>query len=127
MRVFPRFKFLSRAVHEEHEGEHDGERNKYPLTDGGLCTSLTLTVWKKSLVISCKGFTVIDSYGNLAYRVDNYIGHPNEVILMDASGNSLLTLIRSRVCICHPLDLSFYALMCKWINFSVQDFRDQSR
>ncbi|XP_027918075.1 protein LURP-one-related 17-like [Vigna unguiculata] len=96
MRVFPRFKFLSRAVHEEQEGEHDGERNKYPLTEGSLCTSLTLTVWKKSLVISCKGFTVIDSYGNLAYRVDNYIGHPNEVILMDASGNSVLTLHRSR-------------------------------
>lgn len=98
MRVFPRLKFLSRAVHEEQEGEHDGERNKYPLTDGSLCTSLTLTVWKKSLVISCKGFTVIDSYGNLAYRVDNYIGHPKEVILMDASGNSVLTLHRSRVC-----------------------------
>ena len=96
MRVFSRFKFLSRAVHEEQEGEHDGERNRYPLTEASLCTSLTLTVWRKSLVISCKGFTVIDPYGNLVYRVDNYIVHPNEVILMDASGNSVLTLRRSR-------------------------------
>lgn len=94
--MFPRFKFLSRAVHEELESEHDGERNKYPLTEASLCTSLTLTVWRKSLVISCKGFTVIDSYGNLAYRVDNYIVHPNELILMNASGNSLLTMRRSR-------------------------------
>jgi len=132
MRVFPRFKFLSRAVHEEQEGEHDGERNKYPLTEGSLCTSLTLTVWKKSLVISCKGFTVIDSYGNLAYRVDNYIGHPNEVILMDASGNSVLTLHRSRVCMSMSSSpssffLSFRALMRKLFNFSVQDFQDRSR
>ncbi|TKY60672.1 LURP-one-related 17 [Spatholobus suberectus] len=96
MKVFSRFKFLSRAVHEEQESEHDGERNKYPLTEGSLCTSLTLTVWRKSLVISCKGFTVIDSYGDLVYRVDNYIVHPNEVILMDASGNSVLTMRRCR-------------------------------
>ncbi|XP_027343939.1 protein LURP-one-related 17-like [Abrus precatorius] len=96
MRVFPRFKFVSRAVHEEQEMEHDGERNKYPLTEASLCTSLTLTVWRKSLVINCNGFTVIDSCGNLVYRVDNYIVHPNEVILMDASGNSVLTMRRRR-------------------------------
>ncbi|CAJ2676506.1 unnamed protein product [Trifolium pratense] len=91
MKVFPRFKFLSRAVvHEE------DETKKYPIvTEGNLCTSL-LTVWKKSLVISCKGFTVIDSYGNLVYRVDNYSLHPHEVVLMDASGNSLLTMRRHR-------------------------------
>ncbi|KAK7358569.1 hypothetical protein VNO77_00502 [Canavalia gladiata] len=97
MRVFSRFKFLSRAVHEEQEVvEYHGERNKYPLTEASLCTSLTLTVWRKSLVISCKGFTVIDSCGKLVYRVDNYIVHPNEVILMDASGNSVLTMRRRR-------------------------------
>lgn len=99
MRVFPRFKFLSRAVvHQENEGEHDLvlERNKYPIvTEGNLCT--TLTVWKKSLLMNCKGFTVIDSDGNLVYRVDNYSLHPHEVILMDASGNSLLTMRRHRV------------------------------
>ncbi|RDX61646.1 Protein LURP-one-related 17 [Mucuna pruriens] len=96
MRVFSRFKFLSRAVHEEQESDLDGVRNKYPFTEETLCASSTLTVWRKSLVISCKGFTVIDSYGNLVYRVDNYIVHPNEVILMDASGNSLLTMRRCR-------------------------------
>ncbi|KAJ1405971.1 Tubby-like, C-terminal [Sesbania bispinosa] len=95
MRVFSRFKFLSRAVHEEHGHDEIGEKNKYPvITEGSLCTSLT--VWRKSLVISCKGFTVIDSYGNLVYRVDNYIVHPHEVILMDASGNSVLTMRRRR-------------------------------
>ncbi|KAK7318172.1 hypothetical protein RJT34_02871 [Clitoria ternatea] len=98
MRVFSGLRLLSRAVHEEQEFEvkHDQERKKYPLTEANLCTSLTLTVWRKSLVISCKGFTVIDSYGNLVYRVDNYILHPNEVILMDASGNSVLTMRRRR-------------------------------
>ncbi|KAK7399159.1 hypothetical protein VNO78_10335 [Psophocarpus tetragonolobus] len=91
MKVFSWFKFVSRAVHEEQE-----ERIKYPLTEGRLCKSLTLTVWRKSLVISCKGFTVINSYGNLVYRVDNYMVHPNEVILMDASGNCVLSMRRSR-------------------------------
>ncbi|TKY70981.1 LURP-one-related 17 [Spatholobus suberectus] len=91
MRVFPKLKSLSRAVHEEQEREHDEEKNN---AGGSLCTSLT--VWRKSLVMSCKGFTVIDSYGNLVYRVDNYIGRPNEVILMDASGKSILTMCRRR-------------------------------
>nr|AFK42040.1 unknown [Lotus japonicus] len=99
-RLLSRFKFLSRAVHEgEHEHEHDhGERNnKHPMTEGGLCTTTSLTVWRKSLVISCKGgFTVIDSHGNLVYRVDDYILHPDEVTLMDASGNSLLTMRHRR-------------------------------
>ncbi|XP_061337896.1 protein LURP-one-related 17-like [Gastrolobium bilobum] len=93
MRVF---KFLSRAVHEEQEeSEHvDGERNKYLITEASLCTSLT--VWRKSLLLSCKGFTVIDSYGNLVYRVDNYILHPHQLILMDASGKCVLTVRRQR-------------------------------
>ncbi|CAJ1927640.1 unnamed protein product [Sphenostylis stenocarpa] len=90
MRVFPRIKYLSRAVHEEQEQEHDEEKNNAEK----LCTSLT--VWRKSLVMSCKGFTVIDSFGNLVYRVDNYIGRPNEVTLMDASGKSILTMLRRR-------------------------------
>ena len=94
MKVFSRFKSVSRAVHEgeEQEGhdEHDDDGDRR-----NLCT--TLTVWRKSLVINCKGFTVIDSHGNLVYRVDNYIVHPDEVILMDASGNSLLTMRRRRV------------------------------
>ncbi|XP_058732075.1 protein LURP-one-related 17 [Vicia villosa] len=98
MKVFPRFKFLSRAVvHEENQDEHVLERNMYPVvTKGGLCTSSSLTVWKKSLLMNCKGFTVIDSCGNLVYRVDNYSLHPQELVLMDASGNSLLTMRRHR-------------------------------
>ena len=99
MRIFPRFKSLSRAVHEEQQedGEHD-QKNKYPrIRSGSGSLTTSLTVWRKSLVMSCNGFTVIDSHGNLVYRVDNYIGHPDEVVLMDASGNSLLTMCRRRV------------------------------
>ncbi|KAG4972903.1 hypothetical protein JHK87_029724 [Glycine soja] len=92
MRVFPRLKSLSRAVHEEQEREHDDEEKKKAAEK--LYTSLT--VWRKSLLMSCNGFTVIDSYGNLVYRVDNYIGRPNEVTLMDASGKSILTMCRRR-------------------------------
>ncbi|XP_027362030.1 protein LURP-one-related 17 [Abrus precatorius] len=91
MRVFPMFKYFSRAVHEEQEREHDDEEKNVV---GSLCTSRT--VWRKSLVMSCKGFTVFDSYGDLVYRVDNYIGRPNEVILMDASGKPILTMCRRR-------------------------------
>ncbi|KAL1364342.1 hypothetical protein HN51_012542 [Arachis hypogaea] len=96
MRVLSsRFKFVSRAVaHEDHD-HSEVQRIMYPTTEGtrlGTC----LTVWKKSLVINCKGFTVIDSCGNLAYRVDNYSVHPHQLTLMDASGNSLLTMHRRR-------------------------------
>ncbi|MED6191495.1 hypothetical protein PIB30_000593 [Stylosanthes scabra] len=99
MRVLSaRFKFLSRAVaHEDHDHDDESvvETITYPRTEGtSLCTCLT--VWKKSLVINCKGFTVIDSDGNLAYRVDYYTLHPHQLTLMDASGNSLLTMHRRR-------------------------------
>ncbi|GAV76140.1 Tub_2 domain-containing protein [Cephalotus follicularis] len=82
------FKSMSRSVHEEH---HPSEI----MTDGE-CTSLT--VWKKSLLVSCNGFTVIDSNGNLVYRVDNYMRHNphHEIILMDSSGKSLLTIRRRK-------------------------------
>jgi len=54
-----------------------------------------LTVWKKSLVFSCNGFTVFDSTGNLVFRVDNYPSDPNdEILLMDAAGIALLTMRR---------------------------------
>ncbi|XP_014520000.1 protein LURP-one-related 17-like [Vigna radiata var. radiata] len=91
MRVFPRLRSLSRAVHQEQEQEHDEEEK-----NNVEQLSTSLTVWRKSLVMSCKGFTVIDSCGNLVYRVDNYIGRPNEVTLMDASGKSILTMFRRR-------------------------------
>ncbi|KAL7148492.1 hypothetical protein ABFS83_06G181600 [Erythranthe nasuta] len=57
-----------------------------------------LTVWKKSLLFNCDGFTVYDARGNLVYRVDNYISgnRAGEVVLMDASGNSLLTIRRRK-------------------------------
>lgn len=90
-------KSLSRIVHEEvpvheqqYETDHVGGGGV-----GGTCTSLT--VWRKSLLINCNGFTVIDSNGNLIYRVDNYIGRPQEIILMDGSGKSVLTMHRRKV------------------------------
>ncbi|XP_059664610.1 protein LURP-one-related 17-like [Cornus florida] len=76
----------SRKVHEQHQ-EHE-----HKLDD----TFTSLTVWRKSLVISCNGFTVIDSNGNLAFRVDNYTGHPEELILMDGSGKTVLTMCRHK-------------------------------
>ncbi|KAI7743272.1 hypothetical protein M8C21_030218 [Ambrosia artemisiifolia] len=59
---------------------------------------LVLTVWKKSLLFNCHGFTVYDSNGDLVYRVDNYAaGSKAEIVLMDASGRSLLTIRRKRL------------------------------
>ncbi|KAF7828214.1 protein LURP-one-related 17 [Senna tora] len=92
MKIFPKLKKFSRAVHEEQA--HDVEEKAYPRTEGTPSTSLT--VWRKSLVINCEGFTVIDSDGNLVYRVDNYIERPEELILMEASGKSVLTMRRRR-------------------------------
>ncbi|XVE57968.1 hypothetical protein DITRI_Ditri04bG0131900 [Diplodiscus trichospermus] len=82
-------KYLSRSVYEEHQ-----EQPELYKTQDHLCTSLT--VWRKSLIVSCNGFTVIDSDGNLAYRVDNYMGRPKELILMEGSGKSILTMRRSK-------------------------------
>lgn len=59
---------------------------------------LHLTVWKKSLLFNCYGFTVFDSNGNLLFRVDNYSsGTKPEILLMDASGHCLLTIRRKRL------------------------------
>lgn len=58
---------------------------------------VTLTVWKKSLLFNCNGFTVYDAKGNLVFRVDNYMagsGTNGEIVLMDAGGKSLLTIRR---------------------------------
>ncbi|KAJ6419666.1 hypothetical protein OIU84_029731 [Salix udensis] len=55
-----------------------------------------LTVWRKSLLISCNGFTVFNSCGDLVYRVDNYIDRPEELVLMDGSGKSILTMRRRK-------------------------------
>uniref|UniRef100_A0A6N2KZR9 Uncharacterized protein n=1 Tax=Salix viminalis TaxID=40686 RepID=A0A6N2KZR9_SALVM len=64
------------------------------ISTDGKCT--LLTVWRKSLLISCNGFTVFNSCGDLVYRVDNYIDRPEELILMDGSGKSILTMRRRK-------------------------------
>ncbi|WOL18025.1 hypothetical protein Cni_G26818 [Canna indica] len=57
-----------------------------------------LTVWRKSLLFSCNGFTVFDAKGNLVFRVDNYgSGSTGEVVLMDAAGKPLLTVRRKKL------------------------------
>ncbi|XP_016480408.1 protein LURP-one-related 17-like isoform X2 [Nicotiana tabacum] len=57
---------------------------------------ISLTVWRKSLIFSCKGFTVIGSDGSLVYRVDNYSGGRNQITLMDGSGKPILTVCRHK-------------------------------
>ncbi|PPD96636.1 hypothetical protein GOBAR_DD06321 [Gossypium barbadense] len=57
-----------------------------------------LTVWKKSLLFNCNGFTVFGSKGDLVFRVDNYMdGNKGEILLMDATGNPLLTIRRKKM------------------------------
>ncbi|XP_058075222.1 protein LURP-one-related 8-like [Magnolia sinica] len=57
-----------------------------------------LTVWKKSLLFNCNGFTVFDAKGNLAFRVDNYVADNNgQILLMDGGGKPLLTIRRKRL------------------------------
>ncbi|RCV17205.1 hypothetical protein SEVIR_3G206000v4 [Setaria viridis] len=59
---------------------------------------VTLTVWRKSLLFNCRGFTVFDASGNLVYRVDSYASDSRaEVVLMDAAGRALLTVRRRKV------------------------------
>ncbi|KAK1412188.1 hypothetical protein QVD17_33216 [Tagetes erecta] len=56
---------------------------------------IVLTVWKKSLLFGCYGFTVYDSTGNLKFRVDNYsTSGSREIVLMDAFGRTLHTIRR---------------------------------
>lgn len=57
-----------------------------------------LTVWKKSLLFNCNGFTVFDGKGDLIFRVDNYMEFSKgEIVLMDAAGRPLLTIRRKRL------------------------------
>ncbi|CAL4908760.1 unnamed protein product [Urochloa decumbens] len=59
---------------------------------------VTLTVWRKSLLFNCRGFTVFDSSGDLVYRVDTYASDSRaEVVLMDAAGRAVLTVRRRKV------------------------------
>ncbi|XP_065858376.1 protein LURP-one-related 17 [Euphorbia lathyris] len=88
--MFLFLKSLSRSVHNDQEPAED----KHIVTGDG--TSTSFTVWRKSLLISCNGFTVINSAGDLVYRVDNYSLHPQQLVLMDSSGKSILTMHRRK-------------------------------
>ncbi|KAJ3684263.1 hypothetical protein LUZ61_013427 [Rhynchospora tenuis] len=73
--------------------------NLLQLTDQGSRReeAEVLTVWRKSLLFNCSGFTVYDARGNLVFRVDNYgSGCKSEVVLMDAAGKPLLSIRRKR-------------------------------
>ncbi|KAL0720807.1 hypothetical protein Bca4012_035406 [Brassica carinata] len=75
---------------------------KFPNTcEASLCDSkeaIVLTVWKKSLLFNCDGFTVYNSNGDLVFRVDNYMNSPKDnIVLMDASGLPLLSIRRKRL------------------------------
>ncbi|WOG81276.1 hypothetical protein DCAR_0100422 [Daucus carota subsp. sativus] len=96
---------LSRTVHEVHEEHHEED---YVIDEASY---KSLTVWRKSLVLSCNGFTVIDSEGDLAYRVDNYCEHPSEIILMDGCGKSKFTLCRRKK----------LRLVDKWLIYNDED------
>ncbi|XP_066310091.1 protein LURP-one-related 8-like [Miscanthus floridulus] len=56
----------------------------------------SLTVWRKSLLFNCRGYTVFDARGDLAYRVDSYDAEA-EVVLMDPAGRPAFTLRRKRL------------------------------
>lgn len=58
---------------------------------------ITLTVWRKSLLLNCKGFTVYDSTGDLTFRVDAYSAKNRATVLMDATGRPLFTIKRKRM------------------------------
>ncbi|CAH1451361.1 unnamed protein product [Lactuca virosa] len=96
-------KSLSRTVHEERYQDPEpsnggGDDGSHGGDDDGGCGPTSLTVWRKSLFIGCSGFTVINSDGDLVYRVDNYgCRRQQEVVLMDASGKPMFTVSRSKV------------------------------
>ncbi|KAL4592516.1 hypothetical protein LXL04_005514 [Taraxacum kok-saghyz] len=91
-------KSLSRTVHEErcHQDPQPSSGGDDDGSDGGG-EPTSLTVWRKSLFVGCSGFTVLNSGGDLVYRVDNY-GCPRrqDVVLMDAPGNPVLTVSRNK-------------------------------
>ncbi|ESQ40003.1 hypothetical protein EUTSA_v10014772mg [Eutrema salsugineum] len=75
---------------------HPKGGNNRSLEMGGEAS--VLTVWNKSLMFNCNGFTVFDSKGDLVFRVDNYMhGSRGQILLMDASGKPLLTIRRKRL------------------------------
>lgn len=95
-----RWRCRSSVVHDEknRSAAAEEEVGKMREEEEGInykaCTSLT--VWRKSLLFTCSGFNVIDCNGSLAYRVDNYIGRPGEVVLMDGHGKCVRTVRRRK-------------------------------
>ncbi|CAN8233289.1 unnamed protein product [Cochlearia groenlandica] len=95
--MFPFMKHRSRSVHGDDSPSSSSELRVAVETGGGGGASTTLTVWRKSLLVSCEGFTVIDSKGDLIYRVDTYARtRPDKLILMDKDGNSLFFMQRTK-------------------------------
>ncbi|KAF8031337.1 hypothetical protein BT93_D0505 [Corymbia citriodora subsp. variegata] len=108
--MFLFLKYLSRTVHEEQQFENDCKRlassfktipneDRHHIgeprhDDNAREGCVSFTVWRKSLLIDCNGFTVFDSRGDMVYRVDSYGRRPREVVLMDHAGKSVLTLRR---------------------------------
>ncbi|CAH2080213.1 unnamed protein product [Thlaspi arvense] len=94
--MFPFLKHQSRSVHGDDAPSSPELRITISAVEtGGACT--TLTVWRKSLLVSCEGFTVIDSNGDLIYRVDHYARtQPQELILMDKDGNAVFLMNRTK-------------------------------
>ncbi|XP_073131784.1 protein LURP-one-related 8-like [Henckelia pumila] len=95
-------KSLSRTVHqcpeELQKGILKNHNNSNYDTEDDHRTVISLTVWRKSLIFSCNGFTVIGSDGSLVYRVDNYRGcSSDQIVLMDGSGNPIFTICRRKL------------------------------
>ncbi|CAN8287256.1 unnamed protein product [Cochlearia groenlandica] len=68
------------------------------LCDHGKADAVVLTVWKKSLLFNCDGFTVYNSNGELVFRVDNYMNCSRDnIVLMDGYGLPLLSIRRKRL------------------------------
>ncbi|KAL0929050.1 hypothetical protein M5K25_000990 [Dendrobium thyrsiflorum] len=76
-----------------------GDRCSTPPPAPPETAPVTLTVWRKSLLFNCNGFTVFNSKGNLIFRVDEYAksGNKGEIVLMDAAGSPLLTIRRKKL------------------------------
>ncbi|KAL3645654.1 hypothetical protein CASFOL_010834 [Castilleja foliolosa] len=94
-------KSRARTVHHYQEEEKKESKNEESCIEEkkeskNQESCISLTVWRKSLLLSCKGFTVIGSDGSLVYRVDNYTGRPDPIVLMDGSGDPIFTICRRK-------------------------------
>ncbi|GAB4834484.1 hypothetical protein Ancab_032740 [Ancistrocladus abbreviatus] len=78
--------------HHQSDSEEEEYLNRFTSSEEGEGPCTTLTVWRKSLLYCCTGFTVIGADGDLVYRVDNYKGGSGEVVLMDSEGKPIFTI-----------------------------------